>query len=240
MIDYQVVRSARRKTLSLQVKQGKVLVRAPYYVETKIIYDLVQKKSAWLRAKLKEQLQVSSQCCCFNQDDKLFYLGRLTNLHISFARKADTFLIENASGAPEFNIVLAKRYQDKLNDEKLRRSAVKKQLERYFKQQVEAILSVKVKQYSKLTQLKPKSIKIRQYSARWGSCNSNGELSFNYLMMMLPDYVINYIVVHELCHLRYLNHSDNFWQLVAEYFPQYLQAKQWLKDRQSQLLWRLP
>ncbi len=240
MIDYQVVPSARRKTLSLQVKQGKVLVRAPHYVDKKIISTLVQKKSAWLRAKLIEQSQASEQCCRFNQGDMLLLFGQQVRLHISFASRADTFFIENLDEKPELNIALAKRNIAKLNDEQLLRVAVKKHLECYFKQQAQTIILSKVSHYSELTQLKPKGIKIRQYSARWGSCNSKGEVSFNYLMMMLPEHVIDYIIVHELCHLRVLNHSSDFWQLVAKHFPNYLQAKQWLKDKQSQLLWRLP
>ncbi|OUR62941.1 hypothetical protein A9Q74_01615 [Colwellia sp. 39_35_sub15_T18] len=256
MIDYQVVRSARRKTLSLQVKQGKVLVRAPYYVDKKIINALVQEKSAWLKAKVIEQSQLNQQCCGFNHGDKLLFLGQVVRLHISFASRAEIFLREYSSEnlklnselkpalkselKQELNIVLAKRYATKLDDEQLLRMAVKKRLQDYFKQQAQSIILSKVSHYSELTQLKPKGIKIRQYSARWGSCNSNGEVSFNYLMMMLPDDVIDYIVVHELCHLRFLNHSADFWQLVAIHFPNYLQAKQWLKDNQSQLLWRLP
>lgn len=240
MIDYQLVRSARRKTLSLQVKQGKVLVRAPYYVDKKTITALVQEKSAWLKAKVIEQSQVSQQHCCFNHGDKLLFLGQLVCLRIAFAPRADIFLLEHAHQAPELNIVLAKRYAIKLDDEKSLRVAVKKRIEDYFKQQAQTIILSKVHHYSELTQLTPTGINIRQYSARWGSCNSNGEVSFNYLMMMLPDFVINYIVVHELCHLRFLNHSPDFWQLVAIYFPDYLQAKQWLKDKQSQLLWQRP
>ena len=94
--------------------------------------------------------------------------------------------------------------------------------------------------YAQLTSLKPLRIKIRRYSSRWGSCNSRGELSFNTLLMMLPIEVINYVVVHELCHLQHLNHSKEFWQLVAQYIPHYNQATQWVKTNQSTLLWRLP
>jgi len=239
MIDYQLVRSARRKTLSLQVKQGQVLVRAPHYVDTKVINDLIKDKLVWLNAKIAEQSKANQQCCFFNQNDKLFVLGKLARLHIYFAARTNTFLVDTYQ-EPELHVTLAKRYQNKLNERQHQRVAVKKQIERYFKQQAESIILSKVAHYSQLTQLKPINIKIRQYSARWGSCNSRGELSFNYLMMMLPDHVINYIVVHELCHLRFLNHSADFWQLVARHFPRYLQAKQWLKDNHLQLLWRLP
>ena len=239
MLEYQVVRSARRKTLSLQVKQGKVLIRAPHYVDEKVINDLVQNKSAWLNAKVVEQKQASSQCCGFNQGDKLLLLGQLVRLDISFASRSGTFLIEHINEMAELKVVFAERYKMKLNDEQLFRKAVKANLECYFKQQAQLLILSKVNHYSELTQFKPTGVKIRRYSARWGSCNSKGELSFNYLMMMLPDYVIDYIVVHELCHLRFLNHSADFWQLVAKHFPDYVQAKQWLKDKQSHLLWRL-
>ena len=126
-----------------------------------------------------------------------------------------------------------------MNNKVLLAAAVKKHIEKYFKQQAEDIIPVKVATYSQLTSLTPVSIKIRQYRSRWGSCNSRGELSFNYLLMMLPIDVINYVVVHELCHLEHLNHSKEFWQLVAKHFPQHTKAKKWMKINQSALLWRL-
>ena len=58
--------------------------------------------------------------------------------------------------------------------------------------------------------------------------------------MMLPVNVIDYVVVHELCHLKHLNHSTYFWQLVAQYFPEYIKAKQWIKTHQSALHWNSP
>lgn len=240
MIDYNIVRSARRKTLSLQVKQGKVLVRAPRYVDEKIISALVKDKSTWLKAKLIEQSYRSQQSCRFTQGDKLLLLGKSVRLHIAFASKADTFLGENSNEEPILHINFTRRYENKLSDKQLFCVAVKKHLERYFHQQAQTVILSRVSHYSELTKLKPTGIKIRQYSARWGSCNSRGEVSFNYLMMMLPSFVIDYIVVHELCHLTFLNHSTDFWRLVQKHFPDYLQAKQWLKDNQPQLLWRLP
>ena len=117
---------------------------------------------------------------------------------------------------------------------------VKNQLECYFAQQARVIILPKVRAYSALTKHTPTSIKIRQYRARWGSCNNKGELSFNYLLVMLPEYVIDYVIVHELCHLTHLNHSKAFWQLVAQHFPEYVKAKQWIKEHQSALHWNSP
>lgn len=239
MIEYQIVRS-RRKTLSLQVRYGQVLVRAPYCVDEKFISTLIHKKSAWLKTKIAQQSQADDFCCDFSQGSTLFLFGQLVTLHITFAKQACTLLTEDINNQQVLTIVLAERNQNKLSNNVLLATAVKKHIEKYFKQQAEDIIPLKVETYSQLTSLTPTSIKIRQYRSRWGSCNNRGELSFNYLLMMLPISVINYVVIHELSHLQHLNHSKEFWQLVAKHFPNFIQAKQWIKTNQSALLWRLP
>lgn len=239
MIEYQVVRS-RRKTLSLQVREGQVLVRAPYSVEEKFINAFIQKKSTWLKAKIAQQRQVDDFCCDFTQGSSLFLFGELVTLDISFAKRANTLLIEGVDSPKTLNVVLAERNRKKLNDKVLLAAAAKKQIECYFKQLAEDIIPLKVTVYSQKTSLIPTNIKIRQYRARWGSCNNRGELSFNYLLMMLPIDVIDYVIIHELCHLQHLNHSKEFWQLVSQHFPNYIEAKQWVKTNQSALLWRQP
>lgn len=250
MIEYQVVRS-RRKTLSLQVKRGHVVVRAPYHVDEKFINLFIQKKEAWLKAKITEQNQTVDLCCNFTQGSQLFLFGQLVSLNIIFTdsdeaankqiqQQPDVFLSNVVNGQQDLNIVLPTRIQHKQLNELQLSAVVKKHIERYFKQQAQNILLPKVDYYAKLTQLNPTAIKIRQYRARWGSCNNKGELSFNYLLMMVPAQVIDYVVVHELCHLRFLNHSTYFWHLVAQYFPDYLEAKMWLKSNQSALHWHLP
>ena len=239
MIEYQVVRS-HRKTLSLQVRHGQVLVRAPHYVDEKFISSFIEKKSAWLKAKIIQQSQADDFSCDFSQGSMLFLFGQLTTLYITFARQVRTLLTDDINNKQTLIIVLAERNQKKLSNKVLLAAAVKKHIEEYFKQQAEHIIPLKVATYAQLTSLKPLRIKIRRYSSRWGSCNSRGELSFNTLLMMLPIEVINYVVVHELCHLQHLNHSKEFWQLVAQYIPHYNQATQWVKTNQSTLLWRLP
>ena len=228
MIEYKVVRS-RRKTLSLQVSYGQVLVRAPYGVDDKFINTLIEKKSAWLKAKIAQQSQVDDFCCDFSQGSTLFLFGQLVTLDITFAKQAQTLLTNDINNKQILIIVLAERNQKKLNNKVLLAAAVKKHIEKYFKQQAEDIIPVKVATYSQLTSLTPVSIKIRQYRSRWGSCNSRGELSFNYLLMMLPIDVINYVVVHELCHLLEHNHSKEYWRHVSNNFQSYKECRNWLK-----------
>ena len=245
MIDFTVFRS-NRKTLSLQVKHGQVVVRAPLHIDEKYIRSFVQKKDAWLKKKIFEQAKTKSLCCNFSQGSKIFLLGELVSLEIQYAdasKKSGVLLAPSevdTSIAQKLVVILPARFTNKPVNANQLAHAVKKQLEGYFKQLAQDIILPKVEHYSQVTQLIPTSIKIRQYKARWGSCNSRGELSFNYLLMMLPVNVIDYVVVHELCHLKHLNHSTYFWQLVAQYFPEYIKAKQWIKTHQSALHWNSP
>jgi len=242
MINYQVLHS-RRKTLSLQVKHGQVFVRAPFHVDEEFISSFIHKKDAWLRAKITQQSQTADYCCSFTQDSKLYLFGQLVTLKILYAssgEKTGAFLAELDNGQQELNIVLATRIQRKLLNKSQLAEVVKKHIEKFIKAHAQKIILSKVESYSKLIKLLPTSIKIRQYRARWGSCNSKGELSFNYLLMMLPMHVIDYVIVHELCHLRYLNHSKQFWLLVSTHFPNYVEAKKWIKTNQSALYWQIP
>jgi predicted metal-dependent hydrolase len=80
-----------------------------------------------------------------------------------------------------------------------------------------------------------KHIVIRNQKSRWGSCSCQGTISLNWRLIQLPDYVRDYIIVHELMHLRELNHSNRFWQLVAKACPDYRQAEDWLKSNSGQV-----
>lgn len=83
-------------------------------------------------------------------------------------------------------------------------------------------------------------ISIRGQKTRWGSCSSKGNLNYNYLLMLCPDDVIEYVVIHELCHRIYMNHSKRFWEKIEEFCPNYRQARKWLKQNGNSLIVRLP
>ena len=82
-------------------------------------------------------------------------------------------------------------------------------------------------------------ITVRSQKTRWGSCSSAGNLNFNCLLALCPSEVIDYVVVHELCHLRHMNHSRAFWNEVAKYLPGYAEQKDWLKRHQSEIMRKL-
>jgi len=84
------------------------------------------------------------------------------------------------------------------------------------------------------------TVTVRSQRTRWGSCSGMGNLSFNCLLLLAPPQVLDYVVIHELCHRRHLNHSAAFWAEVEKHMPDYRQARGWLKEHAMQLLARLP
>lgn len=97
----------------------------------------------------------------------------------------------------------------------------------------------RVKYYAEKENFVYNKITIKNLVSRWGSCSTKGNLNFNCLLMLTPDYVIDYIVVHELCHLREMNHSEKFWAEVEKIMPDYQRSELWLKQNGGNLISRM-
>ncbi|MFH1657363.1 MAG: M48 family metallopeptidase [bacterium] len=93
-----------------------------------------------------------------------------------------------------------------------------------------SLVQEKIQRFNKVYNLSFRRISIKNQKSRWGSCSRKKNLNFNYRIVFLPDRFSDYIVVHELCHLKELNHSRNFWQLVSETIPDYRQIRKELKN----------
>ncbi len=106
---------------------------------------------------------------------------------------------------------------------------------RFFEYQGRLIIASRVDVFSKLMELKPSALKFRCQSTRWGSCNSLGKLSLNWRLIAAPIAVIDYVVIHELSHLKIMNHSHRFWDLVQTYCPNHQAQTKWLRENHLDL-----
>ena len=102
------------------------------------------------------------------------------------------------------------------------------------------IIPKKVEHYAKIVGVDYGRITIRNQRTRWGSCSSKGNLNFNCLLVLFPDEVIDYVVVHELCHRKHMDHSKAFYAEVERVFPEYKKCQKWLKEHGRVYLRKVP
>lgn len=108
-------------------------------------------------------------------------------------------------------------------------------IQNFYKQQGQNILTQKIRFYSKKMNLYPSKISFRTQKSLFGSCSEDGHISLNWTLSASPHFVMDYVVVHELAHLKYLQHSKNFWKYVKQHHPLYLKAEKWLKIKAHQI-----
>jgi predicted metal-dependent hydrolase len=114
-------------------------------------------------------------------------------------------------------------YVKQLEDEK-----IKQALKRFYYQQCKTLVERSIRSYQSNFKIKPRSIRITDNNKNWGTCDFRQQLTFNWKLAMAPLKVIDYVVVHEMCHMVHLNHDRSFWRLVGKIIPDYVQMENWL------------
>lgn len=104
-----------------------------------------------------------------------------------------------------------------------------------YKNQALDLVKNKLEHFNKFYNFKYNKVTVRNQSTRWGSCSKSGNINFNYKLALLPESLLDYVVVHELCHLGEFNHSKNFWDLVARTVPDYKERRQELRVKSINL-----
>lgn len=226
-IDFDIVRSSR-KTLGIHIGQGgQVLVKAPAWVSRSQIREAVLGKSPWIREKADlarrgDALKITHR---FAQGEPFLYLGRTYPLYIRYdpAMKnvcvdltEDEFVIETPA---------------------IHGAVLEMAVLKWYRENALKLMEQRVQYYGQIFGALPSKVIVREQKSRWGSCNSKGELRLNWKLIMAPPGILDYVVVHELCHLKEMNHSPRFWNLVETLCPQYRQCRQWLKDYGAALSW---
>lgn len=108
-------------------------------------------------------------------------------------------------------------------------------LEKRYREAAREYITKRAGHWADLMGVTYSSIAIRSQKTRWGSCSSRGTLSFNWKLMLAPPPVLDYVIIHELCHLVHMNHSADFWKCVSIYMPDYKIKRQWLKNHGHEL-----
>lgn len=224
-IEFEVTRS-QRKTMAITISPaGIVRVAAPNRISNKEIIDWVNSKSKWIVNKLDEinNLRAAPTSREYIQGELLPYLGLDYPLHIETHNKrtkptADLYCGRLVVTSPD-------------TDTEIIRGAI----EAWYRCMAGAHIQSRIDFFRPQLDVSPQRVTIKNQKTRWGSCSSKGNLNFNWRAIITPPKVIDYIVVHELCHLVHLNHSQDFWKLVAATLPDYKAGKDWLRKNGPRL-----
>jgi len=218
----EVLRTRRKKTASVRVQDGVVSIVVPKRISKSQIQEIINAKTIWIKQKLFLYQQAPKpKRTEYVSGESFRYLGK--NYRLKFVTgKTSVKLLKG-------------RLVVSLPREKQRAEVAKKAIERWYIEHAEAKLFNKVSHYAHIIGVTPLTVRVKSYKSRWGSCSVNGDIQFNWKIIMAPNHVVDYVVVHELCHIKQHNHSSVFWRLVAEIFPGYKDCQHWLKTEGGKL-----
>ena len=214
----KIVRS-RRHTIALEVTpRATLIVRAPHRVPQAQIDTLVREKSSWICKKFAEVKQ-RPQAVIHNyvEGEIFWFLGREYPLH---------FVDDGAAGICR---------TDRLCVPSGFRFGIAHHIRRWYVQEAAAEIGSRCRYFSMMTGYSPESIRITDARQRWGSCTSRGGLNFSWRLIQAPLSIVDYVIVHELVHLRQMDHSPLFWKKVEALMPDYKRRKQWLRENERLL-----
>ncbi len=222
-INYSLIFSKKRRTIAIHVKAQSVSVRAPHGACKRFIDDFVLSKRTWIETQLLKQSDFTSQVTKPLQDNKVMLFGEWVNIKVSRGKRSQTIC---EMGAVEF--VIAHRVSQVS-------SKAKDMLLAYLSQSLTVYVNERIAYWQNEMGVTASDVKVRTYKRRWGSCNQRRELSFNTFLVGAPKWVIDYVIVHELAHIRHMDHSNAFWQFVETKYAYTNQAKAWLKENGHKL-----
>ncbi|MDX1490972.1 MAG: SprT family zinc-dependent metalloprotease [Pseudohongiellaceae bacterium] len=218
---YSVVRS-RRKTMAIYVEHERVEVRVPIFVTKKQIQRFVEEHHDWVNKMLAHKASQYEQKPKLRDSGTIFYKGQRCVLRVSKAS------IESVA-VHERGIAITVRSIDEKSIAKALQRWLQNQAREYLPNRTAAL----VKHLGLQSQFK--EVVFRKTKTKWGHCTVDGRIQYNWLIMLAPDAVIDYMICHEVCHLRHMNHSKDFWRLVESVCPDYKNYQHWLKKHEHRL-----
>ena len=216
----KIKRTNRKKTIEIKILDGFVQVNSPKHITEEEILKLIKNKNYWIIKKLEYKKKTKFKK--FINNETFFLLG--SNYKLKLKKDSDKKVKINKSF---LEVYLP---EDFLKDE------IRNLICKWYINKATDYLNKRTNDFAKVMDVKPHSVIVKNYKSRWGACYSNGKITYNWKIIMAPRHIIDYLVVHELCHLIHFNHSSFFWNSVKEILPNYKECKNWLKKNDQVFL----
>lgn len=217
---YTIVRS-KRKTVAISVSEEKgIVVKLPDFFPMRELDKMILQKADWIAEKyeeaaVKQKVKPVHEFC---SGEEFYYRGKALILNLIVNADRKRIMVRKQAG----KLLVVSPAAD--------REVIRDAIIKWYREQARELLTDKVSYYRQFINKPIGEIRIKEQKSRWGSCSARGNLNFNWKIIMAPDEIIDYLVVHELCHLLHMNHSKEFWQSVGSILPDYKSRKSWLKE----------
>lgn len=216
-IEFERLASKSKNTITIRVDSGKkVSVKAPTDLTEGELTRIVKTKTPWIIDKFQRIAEIKEFGSIkeFISGESFLYKGKLLRLKVIPSSKEEVYT--------DTTTIFCKTSQKDPQ-------RVALQLEDWYKQRAKQYLENRIQRFSSKFRKKPSKVRIRNQSLRWGSCTKNGEILLNWRIIMAPPSVIDYVIIHELAHLQEKNHTEEFWEVVANAMPEYEGKREWLR-----------
>lgn len=214
----ELIRTDRKKTATIVVENGLTSVIVPENTTQEKLESLITKRTKWIKEKIYIQSQYSPvKTKEYVNGEAFSYLGKNYRLKIETA-KTRSVKLKNG------------RLTVALPEQQRNSQHIQLALIDWYRTQAEKRLREKTKRYAKLIGVTPNAVGIKSFKSRWGSCHANGDIVYNWKIIMAPNRIVDYVVAHELCHLKHHDHSPKFWKALEKVIPDYRDCKEWLKE----------
>lgn len=208
-IKTEIIKS-RRRTISLSLNSnGTATLKAPLFVSDKVISDFLNSRKKWLLTKTEAILSNTEKYALKNNGLLLLYGNEIS------LKTSQSNVYFNCKDNSLYVPFLSLNAKDKVID--------------FYKNELKNYILPKAEFFAEKMNLNLKNITVTKAKTRWGSCSATNNISFSFRLLMCKKEVIDYVLIHELCHFLHKDHSRNFWQEVEKYNPNFKQNREWLK-----------
>jgi len=217
---YEIKRSLRRRSMSIEVSCAQVVVRAPQFVALAELDAFVRSKSSWVQQKLAEQAQHLQALPVRRYEDgaSLPYLG--SELRLIVRRHTVAQVIRQGQ-----SLLVLMGSRSRLDEAE----QVRRLVTGWYQQEALALLAEKTRLAAHRLGMRYGEVTVRATRSKWGHCTTRGDIQYNWQILLAPEPIVDYLVAHEVSHLVHHNHSPAFWAVVASLCPDYRQRRAWLK-----------
>jgi len=213
------IKYKKRASIGLSMDlYGNIEVQTPKGTPVEYVLQFLEEKWDWILQNKKEMKErmLGPKEKVYDHGEGFLYLGNEYPIQIIQENtiKKDHVVFEKG---------ILYIHVKQLDDEK-----VKQAIKRFYYQQCKMLVEKSILSFQRHFKTKPRSVRISDSQKTWGTCDSNLQLTFNWKLAMAPQKVIDYVVVHEMCHMVHLNHDRSFWRLVGKIMPEYKELENWL------------